>query len=117
IELRSRNRQTDPQRDQRRQEEIDALKSRLKSLSAPQETIEEISWTIEEYALSLFAQKLGTAFPVSAKRISEKFAKAGAAPAAFPQNLKTPPAKAVPKTTGDKPTQSDLQKLQSFFNK
>ncbi|MBT5814051.1 MAG: ATP-dependent RNA helicase HrpA [Opitutales bacterium] len=117
IELRSRNRQTDPQRDQRRQEEIDALKSRLKSLFAPQETIEEISWTIEEYALSLFAQKLGTAFPVSAKRISEKFTKAGAAPAAFPKNLKAQPAKAVPKTTGDKPTQSDLQKLQSFFNK
>jgi ATP-dependent helicase HrpA len=110
IELRASNRLSDHQRDRRRQAEIDSFQSRLKALSAPQEIIEEIAWTIEEYALSLFAQKLGTAFPVSAKRINEKFSKAGAAPAA-PQSTKTAPKPAI-----DKPTESDLQKLQSFFN-
>ena len=113
IELRANNRLSDPQRDKRRQAEVDAFQSRLKSLAAPQETIEEIAWTIEEYALSLFAQKLGTAFPVSAKRINEKFSKAGTCPAPMSTPKK---AKATPKPAVDKPTDSDLQKLKSFFN-
>jgi ATP-dependent helicase HrpA len=34
--------------------------------------IEQFRWMIEEYRVSVFAQELGTAFPVSAKRLRKK---------------------------------------------
>jgi ATP-dependent helicase HrpA len=34
--------------------------------------IEEYRWMIEEYKVSLFAQELKTAFPVSRKRLEKK---------------------------------------------
>ena len=34
----------------------------------------EFRWMIEEFKVSLFAQELGTAQPVSAKRLDEKLA-------------------------------------------
>ncbi len=36
--------------------------------------LEEFRWMVEEYKVSLFAQELGTAFPISPKRLEEKFA-------------------------------------------
>ena len=36
-------------------------------------TIEEMKWMIEEYKISLFAQELKTAFPVSRKRLEARF--------------------------------------------
>jgi ATP-dependent helicase HrpA len=36
--------------------------------------IEEFFWMIEEYKVSVFAQELKTAFPVSKKRLEEKLA-------------------------------------------
>jgi ATP-dependent helicase HrpA len=35
--------------------------------------LEELFWMIEEYKVSIFAQELKTAVPVSAKRLEEKF--------------------------------------------
>ena len=35
------------------------------------EGIEQLRWMIEEYRVSVFAQELGTAFPVSAKRLKK----------------------------------------------
>jgi ATP-dependent helicase HrpA len=35
--------------------------------------MEELFWLIEEYKVSIFAQELKTALPVSAKRLDEKF--------------------------------------------
>lgn len=116
ITLRASNRLRDSERDRRRQAEIDTLRSRLNLLVAPQETVEEIAWTIEEYALSLFAQKLGTAFPVSAKRLERKFKDAGAASSEIPKtSTKPPPSKSSARATADKPTHSDLESLKSFF--
>ncbi|MCU7844950.1 MAG: ATP-dependent RNA helicase HrpA [Candidatus Thiodiazotropha sp. (ex Monitilora ramsayi)] len=37
------------------------------------ERIEEIRWQIEELRISLFAQELGTAFPVSVKRVEKRW--------------------------------------------
>jgi ATP-dependent helicase HrpA len=36
---------------------------------AAQALIEQFRWMIEEYKISVFAQELGTAFPVSPKRL------------------------------------------------
>ncbi len=33
--------------------------------------VEEFRWMVEEYRVSLFAQELGTAMPVSAKRLDQ----------------------------------------------
>jgi ATP-dependent helicase HrpA len=37
------------------------------------ERLEEIRWQLEELRISLFAQELGTAFPVSAKRLAKRW--------------------------------------------
>ncbi len=41
------------------------------------ERIEEIRWTFEELRVSLFAQELGTAYPVSLKRIEKRWKELG----------------------------------------
>jgi ATP-dependent helicase HrpA len=38
-------------------------------------SLEEFRWLIEEFKVSLFAQELGTAVPVSAKRLTEQLAR------------------------------------------
>ncbi|MDX1953650.1 MAG: ATP-dependent RNA helicase HrpA [Verrucomicrobiota bacterium] len=43
---------------------------------AAQEAVNELRWMIEEYKVSLFAQELGTAFPVSPKRLDDQLKKA-----------------------------------------
>jgi ATP-dependent helicase HrpA len=41
------------------------------------ERLEEIRWQLEELRVSLFAQELGTAFPVSVKRVSKRWKELG----------------------------------------
>jgi ATP-dependent helicase HrpA len=44
------------------------------SLSVLQKTaLQEYRWMLEEFRVSLFAQELGTAFPVSEKRLKKKW--------------------------------------------
>jgi ATP-dependent helicase HrpA len=54
---------------------LDALKkfrdSPSKSLEAKRQ-VEEFRWMLEEYKVSLFAQELGTAFPISPKRLDQQ---------------------------------------------
>jgi ATP-dependent helicase HrpA len=57
----------------------DNLDKLLKKLSPnasddKRELIEEFFWMIEEYKVSIFAQELKTAFPVSKKRLEKKLA-------------------------------------------
>ena len=68
----------DPDKDADRQSEIDEVKSylknRLRTLPAGRENspaVREILWMIEELRVSLFAQRLGTARPVSARRVQK----------------------------------------------
>ena len=41
--------------------------------------LEELRWMIEEYKVSLFAQELGTASPISPKRLDEHLGRIGGA--------------------------------------
>jgi ATP-dependent helicase HrpA len=41
------------------------------------ERVEELRWMIEELRVSLFAQELGTAYPVSVKRIERRWRELG----------------------------------------
>lgn len=65
-------------RDQTQTDELAAMQARLdadtahfESLGANLDAIDAVRWLIEEYRVSLFAQRLGTAMPVSPKRISQ----------------------------------------------
>jgi ATP-dependent helicase HrpA len=57
---------------------LDRFRRQLSSLgpstsSDKRRAMEELFWLIEEYKVSIFAQELKTALPVSAKRLDEKF--------------------------------------------
>ena len=53
----------------------------MSSLAAPprspeaRQAMEESRWMIEEFKVSVFAQELGTACPISPKRLDEKLAR------------------------------------------
>ena len=56
---------------------ITHFQNMVKSLSpqtsdAKREAVEELRWMIEEYKVSVFAQEIKTAFPVSVKRLEKK---------------------------------------------
>jgi hypothetical protein len=114
IRRRANDRERDPERDRKRASEIDRLHQRLNTLTAESEVFDDLRWSIEEYALSLYAQSLGTAFPVSAKRIEKKFKDAGED--AIQKSNKATPTKPENKSEPDKPTDADLQSLKSFFS-
>ncbi len=68
-------------RDQMHMQEIQALESRLEARLASERrggmappALAEFHWWIEELRVSLFAQQLGTRFPVSAKRLEKRWA-------------------------------------------
>jgi len=56
-------------------EELDEMKGNLPAFTSDEKrlTIEEYFWMLEEYRVSLFAQELKTAFPVSRKKLAKKF--------------------------------------------
>ncbi len=71
-----------PVKDRERIQLMAPYLGKLKTLQAnPPKTVEgrqhleEFRWMVEEYKVSLFAQELGTAFPVSPKRLDELLAK------------------------------------------
>jgi len=49
--------------------EIESEYRELRTLGAPAEGLREIRWMIEELRINLFAQSLGTAYPISDKRV------------------------------------------------
>jgi ATP-dependent helicase HrpA len=72
---------TDPVRDATRQSEVaaveaevDAWLARLPARRRDDADVVEVTWMVEELRVSLFAQRLGTAYPVSAKRIAKAMA-------------------------------------------
>ncbi|QPK78342.1 ATP-dependent RNA helicase HrpA [Corynebacterium lizhenjunii] len=78
MRLRLEDMGLDPHRDADRQAEVDEarayLRNRLRSLPAGREKtkeVKEIYWMIEELRVSLFAQKLGTARPISLRRVQK----------------------------------------------
>ncbi|MCF4006481.1 ATP-dependent RNA helicase HrpA [Corynebacterium uropygiale] len=76
MEIRLEDMDRDPDRDADRQDIVweaqDSLEDKLKQLPSTRATstaVRDIQWMIEELRVSLFAQRLGTAQPVSLKRI------------------------------------------------
>jgi ATP-dependent helicase HrpA len=75
IERRFEKLAIDPNRDRLNSLELGKVESSLKKLKkgrltlAQQNEVADIRWMIEEFRVSLFAQNLGTPYPVSAKRI------------------------------------------------
>ena len=68
-----------PVKDKERVQLIAPYLARLKSFrenppkfAEAQRQLEEFRWMIEEYKVSLFAQELGTAFPISPKRLDQQ---------------------------------------------
>ncbi|HYT89888.1 MAG TPA: DUF3418 domain-containing protein, partial [Gemmataceae bacterium] len=71
-----------PSKDQERARQIAPYQNAWNELQATaprsseaRQAIEEFRWMVEEFKVSVFAQELGTAFPVSAKRLDEKLAR------------------------------------------
>ena len=67
-----------PVKDKERAQQIGPYAAKLKALAAnppkpvaARQRLEELRWMVEEYKVSLFAQELGTAFPVSPKRLDQ----------------------------------------------
>ncbi|AKK03323.1 ATP-dependent RNA helicase HrpA [Corynebacterium epidermidicanis] len=84
MAVRLENMDRDPDRDADIQEEIaqvthylDLRLERLHSSAAKTKPVKDILWMIQELRVSLFAQQLGTAHPVSARRIEKAIDKLG----------------------------------------
>jgi ATP-dependent helicase HrpA len=81
LSLRARRAAVDPEKDLAKAAGPQAYTSRLKAMLAglgpstsaeKRAAMEELFWTIEEYKVSVFAQELRTAVPVSPKRLDER---------------------------------------------
>ena len=112
ITIRQTSRDKDPQRDEKRESEIVAFRKRLEKLQAPPEVSEDLAWTIEEYALSVFAQKLGTAFPYPPNELKKSFKMRSES---ISQQPSVPHQSEPVSEIIDKPTDADLQSLKSLF--
>ncbi len=117
IPIRLQSRQRDPSRDAEREQRVERLRSRLASQDHDRDTRDDIYWSIEEFALSLYAQSLGTAFPVSEKRILKKLESNQARPLNNPIQTRSPLASEKSAPPVDKPTEADLNSLKSLFDK
>ena len=78
IQARLDDMNLDPDRDADRQSVIDDVKAyrdaklqRLPANRAKSRAVKDINWRIQELRVSLFAQRLGTAKPVSPRRIEK----------------------------------------------
>ncbi len=76
-----------PAKDQDRARQLGPHQEALRKLSVAEppsreftKHIEEFRWMIEEFKVSLFAQELGTACPVSSKRLDQQWERARACP-------------------------------------
>jgi len=120
----------DPGKDHRRAQTVEAWR---RTLAAEAKTgarnagharqLDELRWLIEEYRVSVFAQDLGTAQPVSEKKLEHKLAavraaakeRPGPVPAPPPSGAHAPPAVKAPGPPAAKPQRltnlSDLGRL------
>jgi len=82
LTIRARRALVAPEKDRAKSEGLQACSERLKLLlktlgpgssSEKRRALEDLFWMIEEYKVSIFAQELKTAVPVSPKRLEDKF--------------------------------------------
>jgi ATP-dependent helicase HrpA len=83
MQIRARRALLDFEKDQAKDRQVknvaDRLEKLLQALSAnatveKRKALEDLFWMIEEYKISIFAQELRTAYPVSKKRLEKKLA-------------------------------------------
>lgn len=77
MDARAKKARENPGRDQDRARMVARFERRLEELnkrSTPLPLRDELRWMLEEFRVSIFAQELGTAAPVSEKRLERKFA-------------------------------------------
>ena len=86
LAIRAERASLNPLKDQERARQLVPYREALRRLaSAPEHSeavrrlIEEYRWMIEEFKVSVFAQELGTAFPISAKRLDQQLERIAAA--------------------------------------
>ncbi len=78
VEVRTERAATDPRKDAQKAELVALYQNQLEQLAgganSPERAvqIEELRWMLEEYRVSIFAQELGTAHPISPKRLDKK---------------------------------------------
>jgi ATP-dependent helicase HrpA len=80
-----------PAKDHERERQLSPYREALKKLDAQaarhavsRQELEEFRWMVEEFKVSLFAQELGTALPVSPKRLDQYLERLGTIPGAAP---------------------------------
>jgi ATP-dependent helicase HrpA len=82
LAIRARRALVDPEKDRAKSESLKLYSGRLQLLlkalgpgssAEKRRALEDLFWMIEEYKVSIFAQELKTAVPVSAKRLEDKF--------------------------------------------
>ena len=78
VQIRAERSRTDPRKDAQKAELVAVYQQELDKLSAEDQSPErtalvgELHWMLEEYRVSVFAQELGTAHPISPKRLDKK---------------------------------------------
>jgi len=82
LAVRARRALVAPEKDRAKSESLQAFSTRLTKLletlgpgssAEKRRAMEDLFWLIEEYKVSIFAQELKTAVPVSAKRLEDRF--------------------------------------------
>ena len=80
MEIRAERGSNNPEKDRAKAEQVEVYINAFKKMAdelsphasiEKREGIEDFRWMIEEFKVSLFAQELGTAFPVSVKRLDK----------------------------------------------
>lgn len=78
IQVRAERAKTDPRKDIQKAELVAVYQNQLEKFTAEENSperaarVEELRWMLEEYRVSVFAQELGTAHPISPKRLDKK---------------------------------------------
>ena len=78
VHVRAERNKTDSRKDAQKAELIKTYQDPLEEFAAEDNSperknlIEELRWMLEEYRVSVFAQELGTAHPISPKRLDKK---------------------------------------------
>jgi ATP-dependent helicase HrpA len=78
IRIRAERAKTDPGRDEEKAELIQVYQMQYEELATKDSSrervalLDELCWMLEDYRISVFAQELGTAQPVSPKRLDKK---------------------------------------------
>jgi ATP-dependent helicase HrpA len=108
MQLRADRWKRDPAKDAQRAKELEPFVRAMRGLGV---RAGEFRWLVEEFRVSLFAQELGTAGPVSAVRLQKALEETGAAPAGTPETGRDKSMTLVPLPTKGRTVLKSLDAL------